>query len=358
MTDLQRLENAITELLMQHECVIIPNLGAFLLRSFPASANAFSGEIKPSGQTLFFNPSVITDDGLLLNKWRQTLGIDYATAQKSIQELVETISNNVKSKRSQPLGNLGNFFLHSDGKLLFLPSASVNLSKSAFGLAPIKINELIGSSSNRTNVAVIETAPVSHDKTTVENAEEIEEAEVVELKISHQRSKSIFWKIAAAFCLISLSAAAVYYGKLFNSQRQQVQMASQIPAAPAKVSVEEKLTTSLESNKSVESNKKASAFVSLLKEEDMNKGMEHITNGKGTVFICGGSYLTTKLAEIECNSWKKAGIPAVIGKRKGSSLVKVVIGRYENEQDASAFLQDMPINSGFHAGLLTAKLQF
>ncbi len=352
MTDLQRLENAITELLMQHECVIIPNLGAFLLRSFPASANAFSGEIKPSGQTLFFNPSVTTDDGLLLNKWKQTLGIDYATAQKSIQELVETINSCVKSKRSQPLGKLGNFFLHSDGKLLFLPSASVNLSKTAFGLSPLKVNELTGLTNARTNVAVIETKVVSKDNTSAQNTEEIEEAEVVELKISQQRSKSIFWKIAAAFCLISLSAAAVYFGKLFNSQRQHMQMASQLPSSPTKIAVEEK------TNPVSESNKKASAFVSLLTEEDMNMGMEQITNGKGTVFICGGSYLTIKLAEIECNSWKKAGIPAVIGRKKGSSLVKVVIGRFENEQDASAFLEFMPINSGFHAGLLTAKLQF
>jgi hypothetical protein len=90
----------------------------------------------------------------------------------------------------------------------------------------------------------------------------------------------------------------------------------------------------------------------------MNMGMTNIKEGKGDVFICGGAYLSRKLAENECRSWKKAGIPAVIGNKNGSSLVKVVVGRFETEQAASEYLEKLPINTGFHAGLLTARLQF
>ena len=90
----------------------------------------------------------------------------------------------------------------------------------------------------------------------------------------------------------------------------------------------------------------------------MNVHMEQIKNGEGLVFVCGGSYMSDKLATNECNTWKKMGIPAVIGKKHGSSLLKVVLGRFSNEEAASTFLQQMPINSGFHAGLLTADLLF
>ena len=152
MTDLLKLETALTELLSTHECVVIPNLGAFLLRSFPASANPFSGEIKPSGQTLFFNPSITTDDGLLVTHWRYMNGCDYTTAHQAIQELVLSITGKLTSSRSLALGKLGNFFLHSEGKLLFLPASPLNLSKDAFGLAPLSLKELTRSGSLHTQI--------------------------------------------------------------------------------------------------------------------------------------------------------------------------------------------------------------
>jgi hypothetical protein len=343
MTDLLKLETALTELLSTHECVVIPNLGAFLLRSFPASANPFSGEIKPSGQTLFFNPSITTDDGLLVTHWRYMNGCDYTTAQQAIQELVLSITGKLTSSRSLALGKLGNFFLHSEGKLLFLPASPLNLSKDAFGLAPLSLKELTRSGTLHTQIK-----PVEHAENIPVSVEEIQEADVVELKISNQKSKGFIWKIAASFCIVSLSAAAVYYGK-FNNKNQHVQLASQVPASTTAAEKEETSTSA---------NKNTAPFVSLLTTEDMNKGMDQIKSGKGKVFICGGSYMSRSLAETECNTWKKSGIPAVIGQKKGSSLVKVILGRFEDEKAASDFLGSIPINSGYHAGMLSAQLQF
>lgn len=352
MTDLQRLESAITHLLCDHDCVVVPNLGAFLLRSFSASANPFSGELKPSGQTLFFNPSISTDDGLLLTHWRHITGCDYNTAQHSVQELVKLISEQVKINRSYPFGKIGNFFLHSDNKLLFLPSSSVNLSKHAFGLESFVIEASESLRTPHKVVPLVNAEPVS-ESISVNSEQEIDEAEVIELKVNHPRSNGFIWKIAASICIVSLSVAAIYYGKFFNKSKQQVQVASHIPSMSNATNPSESIESATH-----ESNKKTNAFVSLLTPDDMNKGMEHIKIGKGSVFICGGSYMSLKLAENECNSWKKNGIPAIIGKKSGSSLVKVVVGRFDNEESASAFLEQMPVNTGFHAGLLTAKLQF
>ncbi|MBM3919611.1 MAG: hypothetical protein FJ347_00105 [Sphingomonadales bacterium] len=348
MTDLQKLETALTELLSTHECVIIPNLGAFLLRSYPASANPFTGEIKPSGQTLFFNPAITSDDGLLLTHWRYNHGCDYTTANQAIQTLVDTITLKLKSNRSLALGKLGNFFLHNDGKYLFLPVTPLNLSKHAFGLAPIIFKDHIGAGSIHTRVELTNKSEVVREKAIPNTAEEIQEAEVVELKITRQKSYGFIWKIAASVCILGLSAAAVYFGK-FSHKKQHVQLASSIPSAPT-VTEKEEITTS--------ANKKAVPFVSLLTEEGMNMGMEQIKSGQGHIFVCGGSYMSHNLAVIECNTWKKSGIPAVIGQKKGSSLVKVIIGRFENEKTASVFLESIPISAGYHAGLLDAQLAF
>lgn len=352
MTDLQRLESAITELIGTHECVVIPNLGAFLLRSFPASANPFSGEIKPSGQTLFFNPAITSDDGLLLTHLRYQTGCDYHTAQKTIQSLVALILDSVKANRSFPLGKLGNFFLHHEGKILFLPSSALNMSKSAFGLGNLVIEELI--KSRRVNPVATSThaengAPSKQTNTEVE----IQEANVIELKPNQPKSRGFVWKIAASVCLVSLSAAALYYGNFLNRTGQGVQLASHLPSHHTS----ESKSTNVESI-NAESNKKSTITVSFLSANDMNKEMEKIMSGKGNVFICGGSYMSENLAENECKSWRKNGIPAVIGRKAGSVLIKVVVGRFENDKDASAFLEKLPVNTGFHAGLLTAQLKF
>ena len=352
MTDLQRLEIAVTELLSTHECVVVPNLGAFLLRTFPAAANPFSGEIKPSGQTLFFNPSITNDDGLLLTHWRHHTGLDYTSAQLAIKDLVAFIFNSVKTARSCSFGQLGNFFLHNDNKLLFLPSSALNLSKDAFGLGNIVLDEIVKNQTiHRVNhLEKLEKTPESQ---THKHDADIQEAEVIELKVSHQKSKGFIWKIAASVCLISLSAATIYYVKYFSNTRHNMQTASQLPSSQPSAPAEEKTATI-----NLAPNKKSEKFVTLLTAEDMNMGMTNIKEGKGEVFICGGAYLSRKLAENECRSWKKAGIPAVIGNKNGSSLVKVVVGRFETEQAASEYLEKLPINTGFHAGLLTARLQF
>jgi hypothetical protein len=353
MTDLQRLENAITELIGAHECVVVPNLGAFLLRSFPASANPFSGEIKPSGQTLFFNPSITSDDGLLVTHLRYQTGYDYIAAQKSIQELVSLILEGVKLNRSYPLGKLGNFFMHHEGKLLFLPSSALNVSKNAFGLGSLMVEEIM---KNRYASPVVNTAANAESTPltkSMDAAEEIQEAEIIELQLNQPKSRGFIWKIAATVCLVSLSAAAIYYGNFISNTGRNLQFASHLPT---KQSPEPALLNS--ENIDAESNKKSSMSVSLLSAEDMYREMETLKTGKGNVFICGGSYMSQQLAENECKSWRKNGIPAVIGKKKGSILIKVVVGRFENDKDASEFLEKLPVNTGFHAGLLTAQLIF
>jgi hypothetical protein len=352
MTDLQRLENAITDLIGTHECVVIPNLGAFLLRSFPASANPFSGEIKPSGQTLFFNPAITSDDGLLITHLRYQTGCDYLTAQKTIQDLVALILEGVKANRSYPLGKLGNFFLHHEGKLLFLPSSALNISKNAFGLGNFVVEELI-KTRHANPVATPVNAENASSTKSMDATAEIQDAEVIELKPNQPKSRGFIWKIAASVCLVSLSAAALYFGNFLNHSGQNMQLASHLPSHHSG----ESKRINIESI-NPESNKKSITTVSLLSAEDMNKGMEKILSGKGNVFICGGSYMSQKLAENECNSWRQNGIPAVIGKKTGSVLIKVVVGRFENDKDASAFLEKLPVNTGFYAGLLTAQLKF
>jgi len=341
MSELQSIENHITELLGQHPCVVIPEFGAFLMRDAAASANPFSGEVKPSGQTLFFNPSITADDGLLAAYIKEKEGCDYATALSSIKNNISDVRARLQKNKNCPFGKLGNFFLHTEGNVLFLPLSGLNLSKKAFGLGTLHLNELTQQQS-KTNQAQSLTA--AKPAVEIHFAEEVEEAAIIDIQTGRTRSRGFIWKVAAAACFITMGAAT-------NSK---LQVASQIPSAASQSS---NSGASKEDYKA-KTNKNTAPAISLLSPSDMNLHMEQIKNGEGLVFVCGGSYMSDKLATNECNTWKKMGIPAVIGKKHGSSLLKVVLGRFSNEEAASTFLQQMPINSGFHAGLLTADLLF
>lgn len=353
MSELQRIENHITELLGQHPCVVIPEFGAFLMRDAAASANPFSGEVKPSGQTLFFNPSITADDGLLAAHIKEKEGCDYATALSSIKNNIFDIKARLQKNKNCPFGKLGNFFLHTEGNVLFLPLSGLNLSKKAFGLGTLHLNELTQQQAKTNHQA--QTLTAAKPAAEILFAEEVpEEAAVIDIQTGRTRSRGFIWKVAAAVCFISMGAALLYYSQNFLATNSKLQVASQIPSA---VSQSSKAPTLKEENKAVP-NKNVAPAISLLSASDMNEHMEQIKTGEGVVFVCGGSYMSDKLATNECNTWKKMGIPAVIGKKEGSSLLKVVLGRFGNEETASTFLQQMPINSGFHAGLLTADLLF
>ena len=138
-----RLDRALRELIYEHNCVTVPSFGSFILRESQASANKFTGDIRPSGQTIFFNNAITADDGILANFYRENLGITYSKALEYIQDDTEQIVRSLRERRNFPFGNVGNFFLNAEGKVFFLPSGSLNISKKTFGLNVFRLEELM-----------------------------------------------------------------------------------------------------------------------------------------------------------------------------------------------------------------------
>ena len=342
MTGIAELEKWITMLIQQHECVVIPRFGAFLLRHAPASANPFNGEIKPTADTLFFNPSVQNDDGLLINEIKVALGCDYATATSTLQSWVENIENTARTQRICKFGNLGNFFINAEGKILFLPQPSLNLSKNSFGLPVISVLPAQSKTESGETRIVREDVPQAAE----DEPETVhEEAVVVDIREDKNsgKNRSYIWKAAAVISFMTMSVGGGFVLMNFLENTSENQMASAIPQVvkPA-------------ANKVVE--KKSDEHVYPGGEEGIKKQMEHLRKGEGFVFICGGSHMNMKLADMEIKRWASLGVPAILCKKEGSSLTKIMLGRFKTEQEASDFLAKMPANSGHSAGLIISDL--
>ena len=74
-----------TKLIAQHNCVIIPGLGAFLAHNVPASYNAEDGIFMPPHRKLGFNPQVRIDDALLLSEYIDEQQLSYDEAAKRMR---------------------------------------------------------------------------------------------------------------------------------------------------------------------------------------------------------------------------------------------------------------------------------
>jgi len=97
----------IQQLLTQEHCVIVPNLGAFVLRDTDATMNFFTKEIKPHHSNVYFNKDIIQDDGLFTNALKETLGLSYKETNEYIQTVIAFIKSKLQRKKYVLLLPLG-----------------------------------------------------------------------------------------------------------------------------------------------------------------------------------------------------------------------------------------------------------
>ena len=104
----KHIELAVTRVLYKHECAVIPGFGAFILRKNYGMANPFSGQLKPSSHSIFFNTNITEDDGFVANELRETLGFNFKQAGELLADFCLQINTIVQHRSTVPFGQLGN----------------------------------------------------------------------------------------------------------------------------------------------------------------------------------------------------------------------------------------------------------
>lgn len=343
---------SIQQLLIQEHCVVIPNFGAFVLRDSHSTINSFTKELKPQHSNVYFNRDIILDDGLLSNQLKEIMGLSFKEAATYIQNCVIEIEESVKDKKMCNLSPLGNFFKNAEGEIFFIGNNNLNLNTQTFGLKPIKwsihLSELpkqIPSIENKESKEVINDAIVI----------EISEEEQSTTEIKHRKNQ--FWNIAANVALITFSLGILYMNSIFLKSaltNNSNELASNIPVV-SKVEKEKELSESSvmvvngqiiqldQNNRAIDIEREK--FQAQPSVEDFRMD---IAQGKGKYFVVGGSYITEDAAKIECRQWNQLNQNATFIKVKNSTLLKVVIKRFESGKDASKFvetLKNLPNNT-------------
>ncbi len=132
-----RIDQYISDLLYNADCVIIPGLGGFVANTRSAFLNPSQHTFSPPAKRIAFNASLRSNDGLLANHISNQLDISYSEALLQIQEYVDASLSALNSGEVLQIIKVGSISYDREHHLQFEPDLSVNYLTESFGLITI-----------------------------------------------------------------------------------------------------------------------------------------------------------------------------------------------------------------------------
>ncbi|MDZ4758581.1 MAG: hypothetical protein SGJ10_10675 [Bacteroidota bacterium] len=128
----------IHELLFEHNCVIVPELGGFISRRVTSQLNHVAHKISPPGKKIAFNQGLNVNDGLLAQTISKQENVSYEIALQHIASQVINLRQQLHSDKSVSLDKIGNFVIDQEEVLTFHPEIENNFDKHTYGLVTIQ----------------------------------------------------------------------------------------------------------------------------------------------------------------------------------------------------------------------------
>ncbi|MCE4216337.1 hypothetical protein [Aquirufa antheringensis] len=146
-------------LLYDHECVIIPQFGGFVVNAQDFQFNAQEGKIYPKRKCVAFNEKLKTDDRFLTTEWAKKKSISQKEASIEITAISKELKSQISTQGYLTIGELGAFTLNSENRLSFSPNPDFNADLSVFGLFPVGLGHALP----KEKKPVLEVVPVAED---------------------------------------------------------------------------------------------------------------------------------------------------------------------------------------------------
>lgn len=211
------VEEIIGNLLLRHNCVIIPGFGGFVAKQISARINYESGILSPPSKSLLFNRQLINNDGLLISELALQEGSSYDKAASQINQLVANWNSELSSGNRISIDKVGFLFFDQERNICFEQDRYFNLLLSSYGLGSVHfLTETDIVIANQKTESIESVEPVVEIFATTELTMEpiidkqpiitlSKEKEVVrKQKVNTNFKKSNFWKYAAAAFLIPI----------------------------------------------------------------------------------------------------------------------------------------------------------
>ncbi len=121
-------------LLLNNDCVIVPDFGGFVAHHVCARYDEEDHTWVPPIRTLGFNPQLNINDSLLVQSYVNAYDISYPEALRRIEDETEELRQELDSKGCYELTDIGMLTVNSNGNIQFSPCEAGILSPEFYGL--------------------------------------------------------------------------------------------------------------------------------------------------------------------------------------------------------------------------------
>lgn len=133
----------IKDLLLEHDCVVVPEFGGFIANYEPAQLNKETHVIQPPSKRVSFNKKLTSNDGLLLQSIQQNNDLNYTDALSFVRETVLNWNNVLNNNGRVQLPGVGVIFKDKDANYRFNRDAKSSMSLFSYGLQTVALKPII-----------------------------------------------------------------------------------------------------------------------------------------------------------------------------------------------------------------------
>ena len=156
---MNELARHIEYLLLENDCVILPDFGGFVAHYTEATYEAKTQLFMPPMRTIGFNPQLRLNDGLLTQSVMEVQGTNYGDALKTMKRWINQLKQQLYEEGSVELTNVGQLRMSIRGTIDFVPYNSRITTAWLYGLGSFEMPLL--SEKLQPAVAVIRQKPAS-----------------------------------------------------------------------------------------------------------------------------------------------------------------------------------------------------
>lgn len=140
---MKQLSVYIESLLLSHDCVVLPRVGAFITKCIPARYDDRDKLFLPPIRTVSFNSQLRTDDGLLTAAIAKANACSYAQAASILSGYISSMQHQLWQQSCCELGSVGTFCLNEDGELHFTAMQAGTVCPMYYGLDALPLPPLV-----------------------------------------------------------------------------------------------------------------------------------------------------------------------------------------------------------------------
>ncbi|MFO7618015.1 MAG: SPOR domain-containing protein [Bacteroidales bacterium] len=131
---------------------IIPGLGGFTSRHYPARLVQETGTVMPPVREILFDVALQHNDGKLQQRVARECGTNLSRARQLLDDFVGELRHRTMAGEKIVLEGIGYFYADEVGGVLFRLEPGANLNLDSYGLPPVHVHQLVPRSPVRLSV--------------------------------------------------------------------------------------------------------------------------------------------------------------------------------------------------------------